>query len=120
MDDTVLFFETSEDIPAAWTVQYALIAIGERGWFDRIKGVLVGRAKAWEFDQPNPPGGKARYKEEQRQTVIDTVRQYHATIPIIQNLDFGHTDPQVMIPNGLPVNIDGANQRITVDYGPTS
>jgi muramoyltetrapeptide carboxypeptidase LdcA involved in peptidoglycan recycling len=117
MDDAVLYLETSEDLPAAWIVQYVLIAMGERGWLDRIAGVLVGRAKAWEFDKQKSADEKVAYKAEQRDIVIQTVRQYNPTAPIVQNLDFGHTDPQVMIPSGQQAAIDCSAQSITMDFG---
>lgn len=115
LESVVLFIETSEDMPDPWILAYLLRGIGERGWFDRIKAVLVGRAKAWEFDKPNNVDKKRAYREEQRNEIIRSVRQYNSTIPIIQNLDFGHTDPQIILPSGSVVKIDTNNKTIILE-----
>ncbi|MBH1956782.1 LD-carboxypeptidase [Candidatus Saccharibacteria bacterium] len=114
LEGVVLFIETAEDIPEAWIPSYLLRGFGERGWFDKIKAVLVGRPKAWEFDKQNNTEKKRAYREEQRQEIIRSVRQYNSTIPIIQNLDFGHTDPQIILPNGGNVKIDTDSKTITL------
>jgi muramoyltetrapeptide carboxypeptidase LdcA involved in peptidoglycan recycling len=113
---TILFIETAEDIPEAWVVSYLLTGFGERGWFDKFQAVLVGRPKAWEFDKPNTPEQKAVYKAQQRETVLDTIRHYSKTIPVIQNLDFGHTAPQIVLPCGNKARIDSASRKIYLSY----
>lgn len=116
LHDTILCIETAEDIPEPWIVAYLLTGFGERGWFDKFKAVLVGRPKAWEFDKQNTPEQKARYAQTQRETVLKTVREYNATIPVVQNLDFGHTDPQILVPLGRMARVDADAQRIFFDY----
>ena len=113
---TVLIIETSESIPEPWVVEYLLTGFGERGWFDNFCGVLVGRPKAWEFDKQLTPEAKLAYRKKQRSVVVDVVRQYNATIPIVQNLDFGHTDPQIVMPLGQVVYIDPVKQSISATY----
>ncbi len=118
LQGTVLFLETAEDIPDAWIVEYVLAGMGERGWFskDGFQAVLVGRPKAWEFDKPNSPEQKKAFKEEQQKVVVNTVREYNKSIPIIQNLDFGHTDPQFPIPSGQSCRIDSAGHKIFLTF----
>jgi len=113
---TVLFIETAEDIPEPWIVEYVLTGFGERGWFNAFQAVLVGRPKAWEFDKQNDTQAKAEYRRHQREAVLKTVREYNATIPVIQNVDFGHTDPQVIVPMGNTVRIAGNSKRIFFTY----
>jgi muramoyltetrapeptide carboxypeptidase LdcA involved in peptidoglycan recycling len=116
LENSVLFIETAEDIPEAWIVEYLLNGFGERGWFDKFKAVLVGRPKAWEFDKPKNAEQKAVYRNEQRKAVIRSVRRYNTEIPIIQNLDFGHTDPQILIPYGGKVEIESPTKTIRLFY----
>jgi muramoyltetrapeptide carboxypeptidase LdcA involved in peptidoglycan recycling len=113
---TILFLETAEDIPEAWVIEYLLTGYGERGWFDTFQAVLVGRPKAWEFDKPNSAEQKAAYRVEQRKTVLETIRHYNMNIPIIQNLDFGHTAPQIVMPSGNKARIDAAAHKIYLSY----
>lgn len=116
LEGAVLYLETSEDIPDHWIIEYLLVGFGERGWFDKFKGVLIGRPKAWEFAAPNDQQWKQEYRKQQRETVVRVAREYNKSIPIIQNLDFGHTDPQVAMPNGGKVRIDSKNQKIYLTY----
>lgn len=116
LDGTILFIETAEDIPEPWIVDYVLTGFGERGWFDKFQAVLVGRPKAWEFDKQNGTEAKAVYRNAQRETVLKTVREYNKTIPVVQNLDFGHTDPQVVLPNGGKVKVLCSSRKILLSY----
>lgn len=116
IEGTVLFIETAEDIPEPWIVEYLLVGFGERGWFDKFQAVLVGRPKAWDFGKPNNAEQKADYRQQQQETVLKAVRQYNRTIPVIQNLDLGHTDPQTSLPNGNMVRIDSTAKKIYLTY----
>lgn len=116
LEGTVLFLETAEDIPEHWIIEYLLTGFGERGWLNKFQAILVGRPKAWEFDKQNSEEVKVKYAEKQRKTVIDVVRQYNSTIPIVQNLDFGHTDPQVALPNGGKVRVISGEKKIYLSY----
>lgn len=116
IEGTVLFIETAEDIPEHWIVEYLLTGFGERGWLDKFQAVLVGRPKAWEFDQQNDTVTKAKYRKEQREAVLKVVREYNKDIPVVQNLDFGHTDPQVVLPNGNKARIISSEKKILLSY----
>lgn len=116
LDGTILFIETAEDIPEHWIIESLLTGFGERGWFDKFKAVLVGRPKAWEFDKKNSAKEKAAYRKQQREIVLKVVREYNKTIPIVQNLDFGHTDPQIALPMGKNVRIDPSEKKIFLTY----
>jgi len=113
---TVLYIETAEDIPDHWIVQYLLTGFGERGWLDRFQAILVGRPKAWEFDKQLTAEQKAVYKEQQRKVIFETIRSYNTTIPIVQNLDFGHTAPQIIVPSGNLARIDSHNHKVYFSY----
>lgn len=111
-NNIILMLETSEEIPHASYVRRVIRALGERGILGRVQGILVGRPKAWEFDKPNPATARATYREQQRAIVLDTVRRYNTEIPIVQNLDFGHTNPQVPMPYGGKVRIQTDTRQI--------
>lgn len=116
LDGAVLMIESAESLPEPWLVDALLTGYGERGWFDRFAAVLVGRPTAWTFDRPNDAPTKAAYRQAQREAVVTAVRRYHPTIPVVQGLDFGHTDPQVVMPLGRQVRLDGAARRIWITY----
>ena len=108
--------ETSEDIPAASYVFRVLRGLGERGILANVQGLLMGRPKAWEFDKPHENAEKAAYRETQREIVLNTVSHYNAKIPVVQNLDFGHTDPQIPMPYGGRVRLASRTRQITAEF----
>lgn len=112
----ILMTETSEEIPTANYVYRVYRALGERGILERVKGILVGRPKAWEFDKQNSKEQKEAYRKQQREAILETVRKYNQSIPVVQNLDFGHSDPQIPMPYGMPARIDAANKKIFVTF----
>lgn len=116
MSGKILFLESSESIPQSWTVRYLLMGLGERGWFDQVAGVMVGRPKAWDFSQEKTAAEKAAYKKEQRETVVATIREYNKNLTIVQNVDFGHTDPQIVLPIGRRATLSPVEDRISLDY----
>ena len=116
IDGTILVIETAEDIPEHWIVEYLLTGFGERGWLDRFQAVLVGRPKAWEFNRQNDAETKAAYRKKQRETVVRAIREYNTEIPIVQNVDFGHTDPQVVLPFGRKAVISPTTNTIRLNY----
>ena len=115
-ENIVLMLETSEEIPSADYVFGVFRALGERGILERVKGVLIGRAKAWEFDKPNTLEQKVEYRKQQQETVVRAVRKYNTEIPVIQNMNFGHTDPQIPMPYGNKIRIDAGEKRVFVTF----
>ena len=114
--EVVLFLETSEEIPSSEYVFRVVRALGERGILERIRGILVGRPKAWEFNNQKSDEDELVYKEEQRETILRAVRQYNKDIPVVQNLDFGHTDPQICLPVGRKAIIDSKERKLFVEF----
>ncbi len=112
----VLFAETSEEIPSHDYIERVFRALGERGILERIQGVLIGRPKAWEFDKPNTTEEKMRYRQKQKEVLMETIRKYNSRVPIIQNMDFGHTDPQICLPMGKKVKIDPPSHKIIIEF----
>ncbi|MBP7741340.1 MAG: LD-carboxypeptidase [Candidatus Pacebacteria bacterium] len=115
-ENVVLMTETSEEAPTADYVYRVYRALGERGILERVKGVLVGRPKAWKFDEPTTAEKRQEYKAEQRKVIERAVREYNPNIPIVQNMDFGHTDPQVPMPYGSKVTIRPSDKKISIVF----
>jgi len=103
-DGRILFLETSEDVPAPETVGYWLRNYGMQGVFDRIEAVLVGRARGYT------DAAKAELDE---MLVRVVAREFgRPDLPIVSNLDFGHTDPQWVLPLGVLAEIDADTRSI--------
>jgi muramoyltetrapeptide carboxypeptidase LdcA involved in peptidoglycan recycling len=114
--DIVLYLESAENIPDHWVVDTLLASLGERGVLDRTTAVLVGRPKAWEFNKQLSPDIRALYREKQRNTIVQAIRKYRSDIPIVQNIDFGHTDPQIIVPTCSKAVVDTTNRSIKFLY----
>jgi len=112
----VLFLETSEEMPAATEVYRILRCMGERDLLGRFGAVLLGRAKAWSFDHPAAPSERDTYQADQRAAVLSALAQYAPQAMAVFDVDLGHTDPQLVIPYGGMVRVDGPARRITVTY----
>lgn len=101
-DDRILFVETSEERPTIEQVRAWLFSYGVQGVFQRASGLIVGRARGYS------DADKAALD---RAIVETAVGQFDASdLIIVTNMDFGHTDPQWILPLGITAQLD-AQQR---------
>lgn len=115
-ENIVLFIETSEEIPTSDYVFRVIRALGERGILERVRGLIVGRPKAWEFNKPHTDEEKIAYKKDQQEIILKSFRKYNNFSPVIQNFDIGHTAPQICLPVGNKIIIDSKNLKIKIDF----
>jgi len=115
-EQCILFMETSEEIPSSDYVFRVYRALGERGILERVKGILIGRPKAWEFNKQQSLEERKAYRAKQREITLDVIRRYNKTAPVIQNMDFGHTDPQICLPYGKSVRINSSAKKIFAEF----
>ncbi|GLW11629.1 LD-carboxypeptidase [Microtetraspora sp. NBRC 13810] len=115
-DGCVLFLETSESLPDAAYVYQVLVGMGERGLLERFGAAIIGRPKAWALHDRLSPERKAAFVAAQRDAVLRAFGEYNPGIPLVLNVDIGHTDPQLVVPYGGTVTVDPAAGRITVRY----
>ena len=111
LDDTILFIETSEEMPAEEFVYCFIAALGEIDLLNKFKAILVAYPKA-QFCDNQPPGGRETFIVRQQEAIKNALKDYRATMPVIFNMNFGHTDPQVIIPNGGLVSINCTKKTI--------
>jgi muramoyltetrapeptide carboxypeptidase LdcA involved in peptidoglycan recycling len=111
LDDTVLFIETSEEMPSEGFVYRFIAALAELGLLKKFKAILMGYPKA-QFCDKQPPEGREAFIANQQSAVKNALKDYGSKIPVIFNMNFGHTDPQIIIPNGGMVSIDGHAKTI--------
>lgn len=100
--DRIIFLETSGDKPSIDQVRQWLFNYGGQGVFDQAAGLLIGRAHGYTDAE----------KAELDQMIVKTVvQQFGASaLPIITNMDFGHTDPQWLLPIGINAELDCAQE----------
>ncbi len=90
------------------------MGMGERGLLQQFAALLVARPKAWSFESPHNAAEKARYIREQEEAIRAALVEYHPRVLTAFNLDFGHTDPQCVIPNGGWIRVDGVEKRVSI------
>ncbi|MCA2214455.1 S66 family peptidase [Jidongwangia harbinensis] len=112
----VLLLETSEEMPSAEDVYRMLRNAGERGLLRQFPAVLVGTAKGTSLAERRAPEERQAYRDGQREAVLQALSDYHPEAMAVFGVDFGHTDPQWVLPYGGRITVDGPARRITAHY----
>jgi muramoyltetrapeptide carboxypeptidase LdcA involved in peptidoglycan recycling len=102
----VLFLETSEMCPSPEMVKFMLRNYGMMGALDNIEALLLGRPRGYSREQ----------KAELERNLVEVVTEEFGRedLPVVANMDFGHTDPQVVMPLGLEVEISPEGPSMTL------
>jgi muramoyltetrapeptide carboxypeptidase LdcA involved in peptidoglycan recycling len=112
----VLILETSEELPSSEEVFRILRNMGERGLLAQFPAVVFATAKATFIDWPVSRDKREPYRTAQRDAVIAAFEAYNPEAMIVFNVDFGHTDPQWIIPYGGTMTVNGPAGTITASY----
>jgi muramoyltetrapeptide carboxypeptidase LdcA involved in peptidoglycan recycling len=112
----VLLLETSEEMPGSEYVYRVLMEMGERGLLQQFAAVAVATPKAWDRTVGQPVAERTRFVQDQRAAMLRALDEYNPGVPTVFGLDFGHTDPQVLIPYGGSMTVDGINGTVAVTY----
>lgn len=112
----ILLLETSEELPSSTAVYRMLRDMGERGLLQQFPAVVVAKPKAWARDHRLDEDARERFRADQRAAVLRALTEYHSSATVVVGPDFGHTDPQYVLPYGGPMTVDGPGRRITVTY----
>ena len=99
-DNAILFLETSESSPHPNYVKYILRGLAAQGILGKISGILFGKPKS------------EKYFDEYKQMLIQVVGKEsgRADLPILYNVNFGHTAPICILPYGALAKIDCDNK----------
>ena len=103
----ILFLETDEDAPPPEVVKYGLRTYAALGILQQLSGILFGR-----------PGGQidpqtfSQYDDVLRLVVAE--EEGLVDLPIITQMDFGHTDPMFVLPYGVQAEIDYDNRQFSI------
>ncbi|MCC5805756.1 MAG: LD-carboxypeptidase [Opitutales bacterium] len=108
LDGAVLFLETSEEAPPPTMLSRFVRSLAAMGALERLGAILLGR-----------PGGEldpAQFSKYDN-ALVDTVRVEYGLsgLAIVTNMDFGHTDPKLVIPLGLHACVDSTNRVLSIN-----
>ncbi len=103
----VLFLETSEEAPPPELLEHFIRSLAAMGCLEPLAGILLGR-----------PGGQIdpALFPAYGDTLCRTVREEYGLrkLPIVSNIDFGHTDPMMVLPLGLRLRIDSERRELSI------
>jgi muramoyltetrapeptide carboxypeptidase LdcA involved in peptidoglycan recycling len=102
MDGAIWFFETSGGAPKPGWVDAVLQDYDNMGVLARLQGIVVGRPARYSDVQ----------RTELRAVLLERTRAYD--FPILADVDFGHTAPQLTLPIGCRAVLDTAERRFEV------
>jgi muramoyltetrapeptide carboxypeptidase LdcA involved in peptidoglycan recycling len=106
----ILFLETSEDKPTITQLKYFLRNYGLMGVYDKVSAVIFGRARD--------------YSEEEKKELDEMIEKViceefgNKKITIVTNMDFGHTDPQIILPLGIEAKLDSDQNTLSLLESP--
>lgn len=102
---SIIFIEDdSESLPH--TFDRDLTSLTQQSGFDRVRGLLIGRFQ----DQVEMTRAKLR-------TILAGKRELDG-LPIVANVDFGHTDPVLTIPVGGTARLDAVLGATQLEISP--
>ncbi|MGI4875843.1 MAG: S66 family peptidase [Janthinobacterium lividum] len=101
--DAILFFETSEVRPEPDYFRWWLRNYAQQGILHAAKGILLGR--------PDNNAYVQEYNAELRKVLGE---EGLTDLPVITEMDFGHTSPVFTLPYGVLAQIDGAARTFSL------
>ncbi|MEO8529580.1 MAG: S66 peptidase family protein [Pseudolysinimonas sp.] len=93
----IMFLETSEEKPPVSFMEYWLRNSGVAGTLDGLSALLVGRPRDYSDDE----------SAELDTVILQVLAEFgRDDLLVVSNLDFGHTDPQWVMPNNVLAELD--------------
>lgn len=108
----VLALETSEEAPPPDAVSRLLRSLATMGELQRVAGLL--------FARPGGVGADQHLAYDAAITRVVHDEQGLDGLPVVTNVDFGHTDPMWTLPVGAPVRVDSTDRTVIFPHRVTS
>ncbi len=105
---TLLFLKTSEEAPTPAHVDAYLTDLEQLGVFESVAGLIIGRPMGYTDDQ-----SVALWQ-------VVAERSAGAGVPVLGNVDLGHTDPMLTLPLGARARLDAGARTFELLESPTS
>lgn len=104
----LLLLETSEEVPGPVQVERYLRSFAACGWLSGIRGMGFGRFR----------GYNAHMRKEVEERIMEVVQTEcgYRDMPVVTDLDFGHTDPQFPVPVGTKVRISANEMQLLESF----
>ncbi|MBQ3029935.1 MAG: LD-carboxypeptidase [Agathobacter sp.] len=103
-EDGIIWFLEACDLNVI-SIRRAIWQLKEAGWFEHLKGFLIGRPLIY---------GQEMFGVDQYRAVTDLLAEYN--VPIIMDLDIGHLAPMMPIMCGGTAKVSVKGNEITIQY----
>ena len=106
----ILFLETSEDEVEPDYIEYYLRNLIAQGIIDEINGIIIGKPQDEKYYD--------EYKEVYKRLISEEAGR--PDLPILYNVNIGHTAPMCIFPMGQKIKLDLDNKEIVFLEKPMS
>lgn len=102
-NESILFFETSEEKPGPNMIRYWLRNYAVQGILQKVNGIIFGKPQ------------DEQYYEEYKAEIQKVMKEFNLEdLPIFFNLNFGHTEPKFILPYGALAEINCDKQTFSI------
>ena len=102
-ENSILFFETSEDKPEPHLLRYWLRNYAVQGILQKANGIIFGKPQ------------DEKYYEEYKIEIRKVMKEFDLEdLPILYNLNFGHTEPKFILPYGAMAEINSIKGSFSI------
>ena len=114
-DNAVLFLENSEERPSPEYMLYWLRNLGAQGILKRINGLLFARPGNDKFvDETDKQNWLSTYPKFD-EVILKVLKEYgRQDLPVVTNMDYGHTVPQLILPYGAMCEINPVAKKVSI------
>lgn len=101
-ENKILLIETSQEKIKPDLYRKMILALKDYGLFDVLAGVLVGKPQ------------NEIYYEEYKSILLEEITNKY--LPIVYNINIGHSTPRCIIPFGVEAEVNVSRQTISFNY----
>lgn len=114
-EGAILFLENSEEKPSIDTIIYWLRNLGAQGILSVLNGILFARPGNDEFASEAEKIKWLTTYPEYDKAILKVLKEYNRTdMPVVTNMDFGHTLPQLILPYGAQTEINPNKKTVSI------
>lgn len=103
-EDGIIWFLETCDLNVM-SIRRAFWQMKEAGWFEHVKGFIIGRPMLF---------GQDMFGLDQYQAVISVLDEYK--VPVIMDVDIGHLSPMMPIVSGSTAKVTRTGNNISIKY----
>lgn len=103
-EQTILFLETSEDMPKPDEFREMLFQLFEKGVFHKVNGIIFGK-----------PFNNVYYEQYKDEILTFFNEETLKHLPILYNLSFGHNEPKHILPYGVEAQINCETKQFFIN-----